>query len=82
MVGCTFDIGVLLSKVNINNFISPQWTIIIICLIISEHEPAGVQPELQFIVSNIEMQFCETLTVIGASGSVGAVAASLKSSCK
>ena len=50
--------------------------------IVSEHEPASVQPELQFRVSNIEMQFCETLTVIGASGSVGAVAASLKSSCK
>lgn len=51
-------------------------------LIISEHKPASVQPELQFRVSNIEMQFCETLTVIGASGSVGAVAASLESSCK
>lgn len=51
-------------------------------LIILEHEPASVQPELQFRISNTEMQFCETLTVIGASGSVGAVAASLKSSCK
>ena len=51
-------------------------------LIISEHEPASGQPELQFRVSNTEMQFCETLTVIGASGSVGAVAASLKSFCK
>ena len=50
--------------------------------IFSEHEPANVQPELQLTVSNIEMQFCETLTVLGASGSVGAVAASLKSSCK
>lgn len=50
--------------------------------IISEQAPASVQPELQFRVSNIEMQFCETLTVIGASGSVGPVAASLKSSCK
>ena len=51
-------------------------------LIILEHEPASVQPELHFRVSNIEMQFCETLTVIGASGSVGAVTASLKSFCK
>lgn len=41
-----------------------------------------MQPELQFSLSNIEMQFCETLTVIGASGSVGAVAASLKSTCE
>ena len=41
-----------------------------------------MQPELQFRVSNIEMQFCETLNVIGASGSVGAIFASLKSTCE
>jgi len=50
--------------------------------VFSEHEPTSVQPELQLTVSNIEMQFCETQTVLGASGSVGGVAASLKSSCK
>ena len=41
-----------------------------------------MQPDLQIKVSNIEMEFCETLNVIGASGSVGSISASLKSTCE
>ncbi|XP_068695500.1 intermembrane lipid transfer protein VPS13B-like isoform X2 [Montipora foliosa] len=38
-----------------------------------------MQPELHFRLSNIELAFCETVNVLGASGSVGAISASLKS---
>ena len=52
-------------------------------VIILDQEAATLQqPELQFRVSNIEIQCCETLNVVGASGSVGAVSASLKSTCE
>lgn len=45
----------------------------------SDQDSGGIQPELQFKVSNIQVQFCETQSVVGASGSVGSVFASLKS---
>ena len=48
----------------------------------SDQESVTLQPQLQFSVSNIDVQFCETLNLIGASGSIGAVEASLKSTCE
>ena len=48
----------------------------------SDQESVTLQPELQFSVSNIDVQFCETLNLIGASGSIGALEASLKSTCE
>lgn len=48
----------------------------------SDQESVTLQPELQFSVSNIDVQFCETLNLIGASGSIGAFEASLKSTCE
>ena len=41
-----------------------------------------MQPELHFRLSNIELAFCETVNVLGASGSVGAISGSLKSTGK
>ena len=67
----TENFGTFLSLICIN-----------LLFILSDQEAINEQPELQFKVSNIEMQVCETQTVIGASGSVGAVVASLKSTCK
>ena len=48
-------------------------------LIISDQEALKNQPELHFRVSNMELEFCETVNVLGASGSVGAFSASVKS---
>ena len=51
-----------------------------LCVLTIESDPGTLQPELQFQVSDIEVHFCEVLSVIGVSGSVGSIDASVKSS--